>query len=148
MAYFDLSVFIEVPPEEVYQHVTAFGAAGPLDGAFQAKYGNILSRQGNVFLTQEEEGTDESAGKITWRCTFEYPSRRVMEALDSSWANRVDLFRPVKGGTSWSIRWDTRIGGLKGIVQYVVFRLIGHRRLRRAMVDPVKAQLEGGIREG
>jgi hypothetical protein len=145
MASLNLSAFIPATPEDVYRHVTAFDKDGPLEGEFKTKYGSVLSRDGNVFVTQEEvgNGKDGDAEKITWRCTFDYPSRRLMEAVDSTWANRVDVVRPARGGTRWSIRWDTHVGGVIGLVQHLVFRLVGHRRIRRAMVDPVKEHFKG-----
>ena len=145
MAFLSISTLIPAPPEDVYQYVTAYGNDGPLDDAFQAKYGNLVSNQRNVYVTREEDGRDGDEGReeITWSSTFEYPTRRVMVAVDSSWANRVDVFRPVRGGTKWSIRWDTRVGGIRGAAQYLVFRLMGHRRFRRAVVDPIKRNFEG-----
>ena len=144
MAYLNLSTFIPAPVEEVYEYVTAFGNDGPLDDAFQIEYGELLGRNGNVFVTQEEDtkGGDEGPKKTTWRCTFEYPGRRMMETLDSSWSDRVDLFRPVRGGTRWRIRWNTRIGGIRGVAQYLVFRLVGHKRLRHGILDPVRGHFD------
>ena len=145
MARLTSSTFIPAPLEEVFQHVTAFGKDGPVDdAAFQEKHGNVLSRHGDVFMTQEEDRGDgnEVAVRIRWKCTFEYPTRRVMEALDSSWADRVDQFRPASGGTVWRLYWDTHIGGLKGMAQYLVFLLVGSRRLRHNIVDPVKEHFE------
>ena len=145
MTSLSLSALILAPTEEVYQYVTAYGNDGPLDDAFQAKYGKVVSNQTNVYVTRENEGRDGDEGgrEITWSSTFEYPTRRVMKAVNSRWANRVDVFRPVRGGTKWSIRWDTRVGGIRGAAQYLVFRLMGQRRFRRTVVDPVKRYFEG-----
>ena len=126
--------------------MTAFDKDGPTDGpAFRERYGTVLSSEGNTFVTSEVEHKEDrdAADKITWRCTFEYPRLRTMEALGSGWANRADLFLPVKDGTMWGIRWDTGIGGIRGLVQYIVFRLVGHKGVRRAIVDPVKGHFEG-----
>jgi hypothetical protein len=177
MVYLNLSSFIHASPEDVYTHVTEFGKDGPVsEEAFRARYGNILSRDGDVFVTQEieepyvrdegddwegddeeddweedEEGPeddeddyeDEGGERITWRCTFEYPTRRVMEALDSDFSHREDTFRPVGRGTMWDIRLDTRVGGLHGIVYYINFLLVGRRKLRRDIVEPVRRHFEG-----
>ena len=147
MARLSLSTFIPATPEEVYEHVTAFAEGGPVDAKdFREKYGEILSRDDNVFLTQEVDGDKSSAraNRITWRCTFQYPSRREMEALDSRWSDRVDIFRPAKGGTRWTIRWSTRVKGVLGLAQILMFRLAGHKNARRFIVAPVRGHFERG----
>ena len=150
MARLNLSALIPAPPEDVYQYVTGYGKDGPLPDSFQAQYGKLVSNNDNVYVTEELEDSDEegeeSGEKITWNTTFEYPSRRVMEAVDSSWANRVDLFRPVRNGTRWTISWDPRVGGIRGVAQYVAFRLAVHRRFRRSVIDPVRAHFDGSRR--
>ena len=146
MVFLSLSTFVATPPEEVYQYVTAYGPDVPADEtAFQAKYSKVLSREDNVYVTQEEERKyeGEEPEKFTWRCTFEYPSLRTMQALDSGWADRTDRFRPEGGGTRWSIRWNTRTGGVKGLAHYLTFLLLRRRQLRGAIAVPVKAHFEG-----
>ncbi len=134
MVRLSLSTYIAAAPEDVFRHVTAFGEEGPLsDEAFRAKHGNVLSREGSTFLTREVEGDDE----VRWRCTFQYPELRSMEALDSSWSSRTDTFQPRRGGTTWTIHWTNGSMGVKGIAQHLAFRLPGHRRVRRAIVEPV-----------
>ena len=137
MVRLSLSTYIGVAPEEVFRHVTAFGEEGPLsEEAFRARHGDVLSREEDVFLTREGEGDEE----IRWRCTFEYPERRVLEALDSSWSSRTDTFRPRSGGTAWTIQWTNASTGVKGVVQYLVFRFLSQRRVRRAIVEPVRSR--------
>ena len=143
VVYLNLSTFIAAPPEEVYAEVAVFDRRGPInEEAFRAKYGTVVSREGDIFVTREQLGEEQEP--ITWRCTFQYPAQRTMEAVDSLWAHRVDRFRPVNGGTRWTIRWDTRIGGLRGLAQYVFFRMAGHRRIRRRIVDEVVERLQQG----
>ena len=108
------------------------------DDSFRTKYGDVLSHEGSVFVTREDGGGGEPGSQdITWRNTFEYPNRRVMEALDSDWADRIDFFRPEGGGTRWSIRWNTRVWGIKAVAQYLTFQLVSRRRLRREIIGPV-----------
>ncbi len=140
MAHLTLHAFVASVPEEVYKYVTAFGDSGPMsDPAFRDKHGEVLSQNGNTYTTQEEArpGEEGEVERITWRCTFEYPLRRSMVAMDSTWANREDTFRPQERGTRWTIRWDTRVGGGRGIAQYIVFCILGHRRSRRKFMEPV-----------
>ena len=171
MARLTLSILINAPLEEVYQYVTAFGKDGPVSlDAFQEKYGEILSQEGNVLVVEEwvgmeeeedeeewdgeEEGEDEEEADeedesdyITWRCIYDYPNRRFMEAVDSNWADRLDQFRAARGGTRWEVQWRTKTGGVKGMLQYLWFLVIANRNYRRNILDPVrqhfKEQREG-----
>ncbi len=119
-----ISAVINVPIEEIYEYVTAFRRNEPIDEEdFQQKHGEIVSRERNVFMTMEEESVQDGTPAVRWRCTFEYPIRRVMEAIDSLWANRTDTFRMVHGGTHWSIEWMSKTGGLKGLLQLIYFKL-------------------------
>ena len=145
MARLRLSAFVNAPIEEVYEYVTAFGRDGPLDAeSFREKYGVLLRREEDAFIVQEDVRAfpEDEPLLITWRCTFRYPLSRTMEALDSRWANRRDTFREVDDGTAWRVQWDTWGRGLRGIIQYLAFRLVGHRRIRRELLDPVKEHFE------
>ena len=140
-----LSTFVASPIEEVYRHITAYGRDGPVsEEAFQEQYGAVVEREGNSFVVREDvrRYPDDEPEFITWRCTFSFPSDRTMEALDSTWAHRYDSCRSVPGGTLWRVQWDTRVGGLRGVAQYLVFRLVGHRRMRRRLLDPVMQHFE------
>ena len=150
MARLRLSTFITGPIEEVYQHVTAYGKDGPLsDDAFQEKYGTVTERKGDIIEFEEDIRAypEEEPDVISWRCTFDYPVSRTMEAIDSSWADRSDSFRSQPGGTRWDLQWQTGVGGIRGVVQYLFFVLVGQRRLCRELLDPVRAYFdtsEGG----
>lgn len=145
MARLRLVSFVAAPVEDVYQYVTAYGSDGPLDeAAFREKYGETVERGDDAIIVREDvrRYPQDDPELITWRCTFDYPTSRTMEALDSAWADRYDSFRADRDGTRWTVRWNTRLGGLRGIVQYVVFRLITHKSMRRGLVDQIKGHFE------
>ena len=143
-----LSTFVAAPVEEVYQHVTAYGRHGPIsDEEFQQKHGErpwILQRDENTVVVREDvrRFPDDEPDLITWRCTFDYPVARSMEAVDSTWAHRRDTFRAVPGGTRWRAQWDPQAGPLRGVIQYLFFLAVRQRRMRREMLDPVKKHFE------
>ena len=140
-----LACTIAAPIEEVYERVTAYGADGPTsEDAFREKYGKVVERDGNTIVTEEDVRgyPEDDPDLIRWRCTFDYPSDRTMEAIDSNWAHRRDTFRFDGDATLWRVQWNSRTGGLKGIAQYLFFRLAGHRRLRAETLDPVKQHFE------
>lgn len=141
MARFRLITHVDAPVEDVYRYVTGYEPDGTLDDAtVQEKYGEILEREDAAILVREDvrRYPEDDPDLVTWRCTFEYASSRKMEAVDSVWADRFDSFEAEGGGTRWTVRWNTRIGGLRGLVQYAVFRLRTHRSMRRDLLDPVK----------
>ena len=145
MARFRMITHVDAPVEDVYRYVTGYGPDGSLDEAtVQEKYGEIIEREEGAILVREDvrRYPEDDPELITWRCPFEYASSRTMEALDSAWADRHDSFEAEDGGTLWTVRWNTRIGGLRGLVQYVVFRLRAHRWTRRDLLDPVKDHFE------
>ena len=145
MALLTISTVVPAPIEEVYAHVTGFGRDGPLaEQAFQEKYGTVIERHESTFVVQEDTraSPENEPDLVSWRCAFDYPTSRSMEAMDSTWAHRRDTFRSVRRGTGWRVRWDTQLGGLLGIAQYLVFRLVGHRRVRRQTFDPVREHFE------
>ena len=145
MARLRLSTHIAGPIEEVYQHVTAYGKDGPLsDDTFLEKYGTVIERKGDTILFEEDVRAypEDEPDLVSWRCTFDYPVSRTMEAIDTSWADRSDSFRSLPDGTRWDVQWQTGVGGIRGIIQYLFFLLVGHRRMRREMLDPVRAHFE------
>ena len=139
MAVLRLGVTVPGPQEEVYAFVTAFGAAGPLDEEqFREKYGEVLERDGDTIVVREDDEVDV-ADVLTWRCTFDYPQRRVMEVVDSPWADRIDEFRATQGGTRWTVTFRTKRTGFVGFLQWLFFRLLTSRGFRRRIVEPVVA---------
>ena len=134
MARLRLSVVVPAPQEQVYEYITAFGPQGPTDeSAFRDKHGEPLEREGNTIVTRD--GDEEEA--ITWRCTFNPPVRRHMEAVDSTWADRTDIFQEARSGTHWTVLFVTGRSGPVGFVQWLFFRLVTKSRIRRAIMEPV-----------
>lgn len=146
MARLRLSTTVNAPIEKLFERVTAYGSDGPLDDdVFRKEYGDILEEDGDTFTTMEEivRYADEEPEHNTWRVTFRYPVQRTMEALDSTWAHRVDTLRETDSGTRWTIRWNTRTSGSRGVIQWLYFRIRGNRKVRRDIVDPVVAAVLG-----
>ena len=128
-----LQAFVPGHPDWVFQYVTAFSPTGQPDiAALQSRYGQLLSQEGNTYSFQETEGD-----KICWQCAFEPPRRRVMRAVDSPWADRIDEFEPSGDGTLWTILWETKTRGLKTYTQWLGFRFSGRRRTMELTVAPV-----------
>jgi len=145
MALLRLTAFIAGPIEEVYPHVTAYGKDGPMsDTAFQDKYGTVIERNGDTVVFEEDIRSypEDEPDLVSWRCRFDFPVSRTMEGIDTVWADRVDSFRSMRDGTRWDVQWQTGVGGIRGVIQYLFFTLVGHRRLRREILDPVRAQFE------
>ncbi|MBI4298825.1 MAG: hypothetical protein HY666_03600 [Chloroflexi bacterium] len=143
MARLTLSYFIKASPEEVYEFVTAFGKDGPVNQeTFDKRYGKLMSREGDAFIVKEEISRGGESEHVVWRCTFRYPQHRLMEAVDSLWADRLDQFRTARSGTYWRIQWRTKTGGIRGVLQYLFFRLIGYREPRRNIIKPVQRHFE------
>ncbi|MBI4336820.1 MAG: hypothetical protein HY683_03190 [Chloroflexi bacterium] len=131
-----LRALVPAPRAEVFAFVTLCGNEGPLDeAAFTERYGTVLERQGNEYRVREPERHGQS--EVTWRCLFEYPSRREMEALGSSWADRIDTFEEAPGGTLWTVTWRSKVGLLRGLIHWFVFSLRIKVRQRRLVVEPV-----------
>lgn len=129
-----LSTFVPGPVEEVYKFVTSYSSAGVVNtGVFTQKHGNIVKSEGNIIVTK-----DSQAGyDLTWRCTFEYPNRRLMEAVDSGWADRTDIFKVTTMGTNWEIAFETKRRGPIGGVQALFFYLFTKKRIYNTSIDPV-----------
>ena len=138
-----VSAVIKAPPEKVFEYVTAFGKDGPIDEqAFQERNGKVQSREESVFLTQEEEGPGKDR-LINWRCTFNYPTLRVKEARDSLWADRIDYFEPVNGGTRWSVEWRSKMGFITALVQFIIFKLRAQKIYRSQILQPTIDHFHG-----
>ena len=145
MARLRLSVFIPAPIEDVYQYITDYDKDGPVsDEAFKAQYGTVIEQEGHNIVVEENVSRhpEDEPDLVTWRCTFIYPTERSMEALDSLWSDRYDFFRSANGGTRWTIRWRTKMGGVQGIIQYLFFQLHGQRRMKKDVLTPVKEHFE------
>jgi hypothetical protein len=141
-----LSTFIAAPVNDVYEHVTFYGPAGPTDHeAFKNHYGEIKEWADDVFLVTEDAKRypDDPTELISWRCTFVYSESRIMEAVDSTWADRRDNFVRESEGTRWDVEWNLRTGWLRGLTQIFGFRVWAHKRMRVKMLDPVKEFFEG-----
>ena len=134
MTKLHVSTFIPGAQEEVYTFVTAYGSEGVVDSTiFTEKHGEIVQSKGNILTTK-----DTQAGyDMTWRCTFEYPNKRLMEAIDSNWANRTDSFTMTTLGTQWAITFETTRGGPAGGVQTLFFHLFTKKRIYQLSINPV-----------
>lgn len=134
MTKLQVSAFIPGSLEEVYTFVTAYGFEGVSDPInFTEKHGEIVKSEGNILTTKDSQyGYD-----LTWRCTFEYPNRRLMEAIDSNWANRTDFFTMANFGTQWAITFETKRGGPAGGVQALFFHLFTRKRIYQSSINPV-----------
>jgi hypothetical protein len=140
VARLKLVATVKAEPEEVFRYVTAWGPDGPTDAAaFRKKYGAVQEASGNT-LVAHEEGEDG----IAWRCTFEYPTRRVMEAVASRWADRTDTFQEVAEGTRWSITWRIKARGLAALLQWLYFQLRKRKQMRAELVEPVAQHFAEG----
>ena len=126
------------PIEEVYEYVTAVGPDGPVDRVlFAQKYGEPVEEyDGDAVLTRD---TDEAGdGEDTfWLCNFIYPTRRTMEAVESRWADREDVFEAVRGGTRWTVTFNPKTGGLQGLAQWLYFLAVGKYRIGVPVLSPV-----------
>ena len=140
MTKLQVSTFIPAGIEEVYTFVTAYDSEGVSDQAlFTKKHGDILKSEANILTTKDsQDGYD-----LTWRCAFEFPIRRSMEAIDSNWANRTDSFTTTNSGTQWTIIFETKRGGLAGGVQALFFYLFTRKRVYQSSIAPVIHHFSG-----
>lgn len=136
-----ISTSITAPIEDVYQHVTGFGANG-LSSKKQTGllYSENIRQEGHEYVFSEDvrRYPDDPAEINTWRCTFEFPLQRTMRAVDSNWSHRTDTFRPDNAFTHWSIEWQTQDNFIRGLVKYIAFKIATNRVLKRQILDPVK----------
>ena len=142
-----ISTVVSAPVEKVYEHVTAYGPDGPVDEErFQKQYSeNIrLTDDGYVYTEDTRQYPDDPEEIITWRCNFEYPSRRFMAALDSSWSDRRDVFETFADGTRWTVQWSTQGNLALGLFQLLFFKIRRGKVIRLELLDPVRRHFEAG----
>ena len=139
MRILEISSFIPGEPDQVFEHVTAFGLDGEIDQtAMEQKYGRFLEREGNTFKFLEDVG-----GGINWECVFDPPRQRVMKAIDSTWSDRVDRFEGAEGGTLWTLTWKLKSRGPSVFIQWLVFHLKAKPQVRAKMIQPVISHFKG-----
>ena len=136
-----ISTRITAPIEDVYQHVTGFGANGLLSKKqTDLLYSENIRQEGHEYVFSEDvrRYPDDPAEINTWRCTFEFPHQRTMRAVDSNWSHRTDILRPDRTFTHWLIEWQTQDNFIRGLVKYIAFKIATNRVLKRQILDPVK----------
>ena len=139
---------IDAAPEEVYRHVALWDGDGPTDEArFTEHYGEIVERDGGSLVIDEDVSRypDDPPDIVRWRCFFDFPERRQMVAVDSAWADREDIFTEENGGTRWRVRWRTKMGGIRGVLQIVYFWLVQGRAMSRDVFGPVKERFPPAV---
>ena len=147
MAQLRISTVVPAPVEKVYEHVTAHGPEGPVDeDQFRQRYSENIRRTADGYLYTEDvrRDPDDPEDVIAWRCTFEYPSRRFMTALDSNWSHRRDDFEPLADATRWTVQWSTHGNLVQGLIQLLVFKFSRSKVIRREILDPVIRHFEAG----
>ena len=128
--------FVPAPREDVYPFVTDYGPRGVVDRtAFEERYGRVLEATSDTLLVRDGDEEDDTA--VTWRCTYRHPSMRRMEAVDATWADRIDEFEETLGGTDWTITYYTKTTGFLVVPQWLFFHLVTQRNIRKAAVNPV-----------
>ena len=142
MPRIQIQALVPASPEAVYEHVTAFVVTGRTGRrALEEKYGRLVGRDGDTY-TFTEDTKEETAEGITWRCTFQPPTQRVMQAPGSQWADRIDWFEPWGEGTVWTIVWEGNARGVRVFTQWLGFQLRGKRRAYAEVVRPVVMHFE------
>ena len=132
-----IATYIKEKPERVFERVTSFGKNGVLEKeSFEEKCGRIERQEKSVVFTNEMASESKEA-TVNWKCSFEYPNMRMMEAPGTMWADRKDTFVAWDNGTRWTVEWTTRIGGFRGFIQSLYFRLRGKRKYHENVVKPV-----------
>ena len=135
---------VPAPIEEVYEHVTAMGPAGPIDRVlFVQKYGEFVEEVDGAVLTHDTDDDDDTM----WLSAFTYPNRRTMEAIESSWSDREDVFETVKGGTRWTVTFNPKSRALHGLVQWLYFLSVGKYRVGVPVLSPVVQHFRRKARE-
>lgn len=126
---------VQVPasPEQVFEHVTRFPAAGPPSRrTLEDKYGRLVGQDG-----QDYTFLDKADENVRWRCTFDPPRHCAMRAPESTWADRSDWFEPSGDGTLWTVAWDTKTRGIRSLIQWMIFQKTGKRQTYDQIVAPV-----------
>ena len=120
-------------PERVFEYVTAFAVSGRVNRkALEDRHGRLLEQEGHTYTFQ-----DDTAASITWQCTFEPPRLRIMRALESTWADRIDIFEPSPEGTLWTIVWEPKATGIRAYTQWLGFKLRGKQQVYQEVITPV-----------
>ena len=126
-------VYLPVAPAQAFERVTRFPASGrPRRRTLEEFYGRLLQQDANVYTFQDRN--DEEA---RWRCRFDPPNFRVMEAVDSPWADRYDVFEPSGEGALWTVSWQLKDKGFKAWMQWLTFRLGGKRQAYEQTIAPI-----------
>ena len=126
---------VQVPasPEQVFEHVTSFPAAGPPSRrTLEGKYGRLVGQDG-----QDYTFLDNSDENVRWRCTFDPPRHCAMRSPESTWADRLDWFEPSGDGTIWTVAWETKTRGIRSLIQWLIFQKTGKRQTYDQVVAPV-----------
>ena len=138
MPRIQLQALVPASPEAVYEHVTAFAATGRTGRrALEERYGRLVGRDGDTFTFK-----DDTREGVTWRCTFQPPTQRVMQAPGSQWNDRIDWFEPWGEGTFWTVVWEGKARGVRVFTQWLGFQLSGKRRAYAEVVRPVIMHFE------
>ena len=140
-----LSTRVPAPIEDVYRHVTAFGENGLLDSEHvHERYSKDIHQDGEEYVYTEDirSHPDDPPEIITWRCSFDFPHRRTLRAVDSDWSHRTDIFRTDRGFTHWTVQWEIQDNFLRSIIKYFAYKVGTHRSLRRRIIDPVREHFE------
>ena len=138
MPILQIEAYVPASPAQVFSHVTAFPAgSAPDDRLLEEKYGRLLSREGNCYTFQDNT---ESANK--WRCSFDPPHRRVMQALESTWSDRTDTFEAAGDGTRWTLSWELKSEGITALCKTLFFRFKDRKQIYNDLVQPVIDQFQ------
>ena len=138
MLRLQLQALIPGDLEEVWEHVTACSPTGRIDRrALREKYGRLVAQDGDCYTFREE-----AENGLTWRCTFDRPNRRLMEAQDSRWSDRWDYFQTVPGGTLWTVTGEPKGRGLRTYAQWLGFQWRTKRRIYREAIQPVLSHFQ------
>lgn len=133
MSSLNIGAVVRADRERVYRYITGFGPIGISNQrTFKMKHGQIKESSKNEFITVQGRGDDN----VTWRCTFDYPVSRHMEAIDASWSDRTDTFERHGQETLWKITFHTKASGFKVITQWAFFHLISKRRIQAQLILP------------
>lgn len=120
-------------PERVYEYVTGYSTSGRGNRkALEEMHGQLIERDGDDYVFRE--GAEDG---ITWRCSFDPPRRRVMQAQGSQWADRIDYFEPSGDGTLWTVVWAPKAAGFRPYTQWLMFHIREKSRIRAALIMPV-----------
>ena len=142
MPRIQVQAIIPASPESVYEHVTAFAVTGRTGRrALEEKYGRLVGRDGDTYTFKEAAREDTEEG-VTWHCIFQPPTRRVMQAPATPWADRTDWFSPWGEGTLWTVVWEGNARGIRLFAQWLGFQIRGKKRAHADIVRPVVGHFE------